>query len=330
MREIHPMTALQGNTADCPGKFEMLARYQGARKVVRGSLFSSPDPVDLHDREIGEATVQRAVLGQLKVGLVRSTGHDVTVRESTAVSLVLPMQGTMTTEIGGKTAKAGRGMGLLLPRGQRKTRIAPYDADRFLGLVVMLEGRELSGIRHVELAKGLVLDPSRSRDIADALQMTRLLGEQLESGSRVLDRPGAANSWFDLITSSIDQGIEALAGDTPQSDAVGHDAYRYVAQAEDYMRWNLVDITTTVDVARELGVSRRTLETAFQRVRGDSPARVLYTLRLHTARKMLLDACGPASVTEVCLDCGIGHHGRFSAAYRQAFGETPSETLRRR
>jgi transcriptional regulator GlxA family with amidase domain len=53
-------------------------------------------------------------------------------------------------------------------------------------------------------------------------------------------------------------------------------------------------------------------------------------MRLQAARRLLLATDGPASVTEVCLDCGIGHHGRFSAAYIAAFGEAPSVTLRRR
>jgi transcriptional regulator GlxA family with amidase domain len=34
-------------------------------------------------------------------------------------------------------------------------------------------------------------------------------------------------------------------------------------------------------------------------------------------------------VTRVALGLGFGHVGRFAALYRQAFGESPSETLRR-
>ena len=35
------------------------------------------------------------------------------------------------------------------------------------------------------------------------------------------------------------------------------------------------------------------------------------------------------AVTEVALACGFEHLGRFSTRYRDRFGESPSETLRR-
>ena len=47
--------------------------------------------------------------------------------------------------------------------------------------------------------------------------------------------------------------------------------------------------------------------------------------RAHTQ----LSATPQRSVAEVALECGFEHLGRFSGAYRQRFGESPSETLRR-
>jgi AraC-like DNA-binding protein len=45
----------------------------------------------------------------------------------------------------------------------------------------------------------------------------------------------------------------------------------------------------------------------------------------------MLEAATPAAtVTEVATECGFFHLGRFSARYRQAFGEVPSSTLARR
>jgi len=324
------MTAQAAAAFEKPGKFRPLERHEGSRRVVRGSLFSGASPLKLHDPDMGDATVERAVLGELAIGSVRSTGHDVTVRESTSVSLVLPLQGAMTTETGGRTITAGAGMGLLLPRGHRQTRVACPGTGQYSAFILMLDSTALSTCSAMERARGLVLDGSGSRDVAVALQMTMMLADQLRSGSRVLDRAGAARSWFELITSSIDQSVESMLGDIPESATDSHDAYRYVARAEEYMRWNLADIITTVDVASHLGISRRTLETAFRRVRGDSPLKILTRLRLQAARQLLLDPDGPASVTDVCLDVGIGHHGRFSSAYRKLFGEPPSETLRRR
>jgi AraC-like DNA-binding protein len=311
-------------------RFVRITRHDGARTVQNASLFSGSSPLTLHDLNRGSATVGRAVLGELFVGSVISTGHDVTVRESQALSLVLPVSGTMTTEVGGRTLKANAGQALLLPRGFRKSQVVGNGAVSYAAYVLRLRPEDLSSYRYVEESGGIVLEGSRVPDAENTLRTIHLLTELLESGARVLDRPGAARSWFDLIASSLDQCIEALHDVSARETSVGPNAVRYVNRAEDYMRWNLVDIATTTDVARKIGVSRRTLETAFQKVRSASPAKVLSGMRLEAARRLLLSPEGPSSVTDVCLDCGIGHHGRFSAVYRAEYGETPSETLRKR
>jgi transcriptional regulator GlxA family with amidase domain len=50
---------------------------------------------------------------------------------------------------------------------------------------------------------------------------------------------------------------------------------------------------------------------------------------MERAREMLVAADPDASVTDVALACGFAHFGRFAGAYRERFGETPSETLHR-
>ena len=52
--------------------------------------------------------------------------------------------------------------------------------------------------------------------------------------------------------------------------------------------------------------------------------------RLDRVRAELADLTGApgVKVTEVAMKWGFHHLGRFSAAYRQRFGESPSETLR--
>ena len=60
-----------------------------------------------------------------------------------------------------------------------------------------------------------------------------------------------------------------------------------------------------------------------------SPKRCLLAARLEGVRRALSDAgTGPTTVTGVATDHGFYELGRFAATYREAFGETPSETLR--
>src|SRR6185295_650419 len=50
-------------------------------------------------------------------------------------------------------------------------------------------------------------------------------------------------------------------------------------------------------------------------------------LLLERVRRELLRASPEATTTEIAMRCGIGHLGRFAAAYRERYGETPSTTL---
>ena len=81
--------------------------------------------------------------------------------------------------------------------------------------------------------------------------------------------------------------------------------------------------------AATLGVTVRTLHNHCQKQLGMSPGRYIKLTRLLRARMTLLHA-DPAcsSVTAIARACGFTQLGRFSVDYRQAFGETPSQTLR--
>ena len=96
------------------------------------------------------------------------------------------------------------------------------------------------------------------------------------------------------------------------------------------MRRRTEDPIRISEIARATGVSARTLVRAFQAIHGATPYRYLSWLRLLDARQALSSGTEePQTVTEVALRFGFGELGRFSAAYRSAFGESPSATLRR-
>jgi AraC-like DNA-binding protein len=78
-------------------------------------------------------------------------------------------------------------------------------------------------------------------------------------------------------------------------------------------------------------VSERSLHAAFRRQLGTSPMSYVRHRRLDDAHDELLrvDPTAGVKVTDVALRHGFTHTGRFAAAYRQRFGESPSTTLRR-
>ena len=84
------------------------------------------------------------------------------------------------------------------------------------------------------------------------------------------------------------------------------------------------------DLVERVGVSRRTLEHAFQDGVGVSPAAYLKTTRLKGLNQDLLIAgSDETSVASLCAQHGFGHPGQAAADYRAMFGELPSVTLRR-
>ena len=77
------------------------------------------------------------------------------------------------------------------------------------------------------------------------------------------------------------------------------------------------------------GVGERALQKAFESRRGMSPMRFVAERRLAAARRLLTVSTPNHDVTRVAMSLGFGHTGRFALLYRQAFGETPSQSLRR-
>jgi len=82
------------------------------------------------------------------------------------------------------------------------------------------------------------------------------------------------------------------------------------------------------DLVAASGVSERSLHRAFRHFRGGTPMAHLRTARLRRVRSDLLDPRARDSVTDIQMRWGVTEFGRFAAAYRRAYGELPSATLR--
>jgi AraC-like DNA-binding protein len=87
-----------------------------------------------------------------------------------------------------------------------------------------------------------------------------------------------------------------------------------------------IDIGAMAAVAK---VSARSLFRQFKKHRGYSPADFAKRVRLFRAREMLEQSDTEISVTQIALKCGFQNPGHFASDFRLAFGELPSETLRR-
>jgi len=102
-----------------------------------------------------------------------------------------------------------------------------------------------------------------------------------------------------------------------------------VRKVEEYIAENSGLPLAIADLATVASVSARSLHRSFKKFRGISPMSHLRDVRLHRIRADLLNAGPTASVSDILALRGMFQFGRFAAAYRDRFGETPSQTLRR-
>jgi AraC family ethanolamine operon transcriptional activator len=85
------------------------------------------------------------------------------------------------------------------------------------------------------------------------------------------------------------------------------------------------------DVCRSLGVSRRSLQYAFEDLTGMGVVQFLRNVRLNAVRRELHIpfGCPEEPIAAIAARWGFWHMPRFAGYYRALFGELPSETRRR-
>jgi len=103
-----------------------------------------------------------------------------------------------------------------------------------------------------------------------------------------------------------------------------------IARFEEFLEANPNRPLYLTDVCAAVGAAERTLRAACEEHVGMGPIRYLTLRRMHLARRALERAIpSTARVTQIAMDHGFWELGRFSVAYRELFGETPSASLRR-
>lgn len=106
----------------------------------------------------------------------------------------------------------------------------------------------------------------------------------------------------------------------------------HVRRARTLIEARLGEALSVADVAREVGVSARSLQNGFRAAFGLTPLEYIRGRRLECLHASLLaaDPATSVTVTAIMLDHGILNFGRFAQYYRQRYGCRPSDTLRRR
>ncbi|MDR2186419.1 MAG: AraC family transcriptional regulator [Azonexus sp.] len=105
----------------------------------------------------------------------------------------------------------------------------------------------------------------------------------------------------------------------------------HVKRVEDYIRTHAREPLTIADLAAHAGVSVSALYTGFRDFRNTSPMAYLRNERLQFVHDELLHASPEThTVADIASYWGFSHLSRFAAHYKRKFGESPSDTLRKR
>ena len=120
-------------------------------------------------------------------------------------------------------------------------------------------------------------------------------------------------------------------GEEPTPHGCAWEALGIVRRAEQVVQRCSYPPPTLAQLCDAVGVGQTRLHECFREIYRTSPSRHLKLLRLSRAHERLMDPEATEQlVKQVALDLGFSNSGRFGAAYREMFGEFPSETLSRR
>lgn len=158
------------------------------------------------------------------------------------------------------------------------------------------------------------------------VSLTRDAARIAEESPWVIASPGPAKALAGTITEAL---LVCLTQGQASRDRAALRRHRQiVTRFEEVMHERPAEMLSMPDICAALGVARRTLNLACLEFLGQGATQYARALRLDHVRETLLNADpGTTQVTRVALGFGFWELGRFAQAYRQRFGERPSDTL---
>jgi len=171
------------------------------------------------------------------------------------------------------------------------------------------------------------LIPTGPTELAALRSVTRDIFLLASNSPDLLQQPPVVGQLEESLLHAVDR---VLQRSSPLSDGGRVDLSQYlllVRKLDAYLQDNAAKTLHSVDIAREFGVSVRTLNNAVLAIRGLSMHRYVRLRRLWNVRQLLVQGAVAESLKAIALANGFWHMGEFRNLYRDLFGETPQETL---
>ena len=267
-----------------------------------------------------------------------SFGTDVRIRfgELGAYHLDVPLSGRLVWRQGSSPSRVATPAEAAVFQPVGDTTLDHWAGDcRLLAVKIdksLLEehlSRLIDGPVHKPITLGPTLDLSggAGRSWLRLLQM--ITADAAAVDGRLTDHPamdaGLRESLVTGLLLTADHEYREVLDNPPRIAA----APRAVRRTVDAMRAQPARQFTVAELAGIAGVSPRALQLAFQRHLGTSPMAYLREVRLGLVHDRLRHAGTGETVAATAYEFGFTHLGRFAAWYRNRYGVTPAETLRR-
>jgi AraC-like DNA-binding protein len=247
--------------------------------------------------------------------------------------LQVPIAGTATASTRGIEVLSGPDVATLLDPDDRATMVwdagTPHlclriDRTALETKATRLIGRTLRSPLHFEFGVALTTPAGRSmRHYLD------LLSTELEEDGMLAERSLVTEQLEDLVMTSLLLSAPSTYSTWFEQED-GTATPRAIRRAMDLIEEHAHEPLTVEDIAEAVGTSVRALQSGFRRHVGSSPLTYLRDVRLELVHEALraADPSRGLCVTDLALDHGFAHLGRFAQAYRERFGVAPSDTLR--
>ena len=195
-------------------------------------------------------------------------------------------------------------------------------AKDFPLLCKTIVGREFLEEPRNAVVRPALASMSRLRKLHNAV------GQLAQTAPDLLAQPEVCRALEEQLIHAMVQCLAEGAGVEPTTGGRSHDAM--MVRFEEFLEANSDRPLYLAEICAGIGVAERTLRAACEEHLGMGPIRFLTLRRMHLVRHALQAAdAKEANVTRIVTDHGFWELGRFSVAYRELFGESPSETLRR-
>lgn len=295
-------------------------------------LFSRASEFHLMEAPRRQLSVHVAHLDIPSASILRvtSSGHEIDLVDDELVTVMLPLVGVVRVNVGEHRHMADADGSLTFLPSARRSSVEGTHEGLFEALMLKMPTSHLrmdeeDERTHPIRAAGPRAALLRTSDdaVASLRELLAYAITDLASDLPVLRRRQTSRA-FEIL---VQEQFLALFPDAGEERISLASAIK-VRAAEELMRTRYAEPLSISMIALATGVGVRTLQSSFRAATGVSMRTRLSEIRLDQAYLKLIANTGQ-SVTDVALECGIAHLGRFSQAYYRRFGELPSDTRRR-